>query len=142
MSRLITSETTTKALKKAPTRRAKAKEPTETAVAPTAESTASSNHAASTTAPPAAVDPAKQSLKKRAPLVRDDMDALLKPFYYSKHLTDPINTARDKWNLLPAFLRVKGLVKQHIDSYDYFTDVALKEIIKANHIVKSDTNRD
>ncbi|KAK0303454.1 DNA-directed RNA polymerase III complex subunit Rpc2 [Friedmanniomyces endolithicus] len=134
--------TAVKASKKAPARRTKAKEPTETEAAPTTESTASSNHAASTTAPPAAVEPAKQPLKKRAPVVRDDMDALLKPFYYSKHLTDPINTARDKWNLLPAFLRVKGLVKQHIDSYDYFTDVALKEIIKANHMVKSDTNRD
>jgi len=136
------SKATTKASKKAPTRRVKAKEPAETETAPTIDSTASLNHAASTTAPPAAAEPAKQSLKKRAPVVRDDMDALLKPFYYSKHLTDPINTARDKWNLLPAFLRVKGLVKQHIDSYDYFTDVALKEIIKANHMVKSDTNRD
>lgn len=75
-------------------------------------------------------------------VVKDDMDELLKPFYYSKHLTDPINTARDKWNLLPAFLRVKGLVKQHIDSYDYFTDVALKEIVKANQMVRSNTNRD
>ena len=70
------------------------------------------------------------------------MDALLKPFYYSKSLTDPINTARDKWNLLPAFLRVKGLVKQHIDSYDYFTDVALKEIVKANRTITAEMQRD
>lgn len=68
------------------------------------------------------------------------MDALLKPFYYTKHLTDPINTARDKWNLLPAFLRVKGLIKQHTDSYDYFTDISLKEIVKANEIVHSNEN--
>jgi len=74
--------------------------------------------------------------------MRDDMDALLKPFYYQKHLTDPINTARDKWNLLPAFLRVKGLVKQHLDSYDYFTDVSLKEIVKANKTIHADANRD
>ncbi|KAF2772260.1 beta and beta-prime subunits of DNA dependent RNA-polymerase [Teratosphaeria nubilosa] len=65
------------------------------------------------------------------------MDELMKPFYYSKHLNDPINTARDKWNLLPAFLRVKGLVKQHLDSYNYFTDVALKEIVRANKLVRS-----
>lgn len=70
----------------------------------------------------------------------DDLDALLKPFYYSKKLTDPINTARDKWNLLPAFLRVKGLVKQHIDSYDYFTDVELKKIVEANSLIVSDAN--
>jgi len=65
---------------------------------------------------------------------------LLRPFYYSKHLTDPIDTAKDKWNLLPAFLRVKGLVKQHIDSYNYFTDVALKEIVKANRMITADQN--
>ena len=65
---------------------------------------------------------------------------MLRPFYYSKHLTDPIDTAKDKWNLLPAFLRVKGLVKQHIDSYNYFTDVALKEIVKANRMITADQN--
>ena len=68
----------------------------------------------------------------------DDMDALLKPFYYNKKLTDPINTARDKWNLLPAFLRVKGLVKQHIDSFNYFTDIELKSIVRANRLVVSE----
>ena len=68
------------------------------------------------------------------------MDALLKPFYYSKKLTDPINTAKDKWNLLPAFLRVKGLVKQHIDSFNYFTEVELKKIVKANQLVTSDAH--
>lgn len=73
--------------------------------------------------------------------MHDEMDALLKPFYYSKHLTDPINTARDKWNLLPAFLRVKGLVKQHLDSYDYFTDVALKNIVHANRAIVSDVDQ-
>lgn len=69
----------------------------------------------------------------------DDLDALLRPFYYSKSLTDPINTAEDKWNLLPAFLRVKGLVKQHIDSFNYFTEVELKKIVKANSLVTSDS---
>ncbi|KAI7290677.1 DNA-directed RNA polymerase III subunit, partial [Hortaea werneckii] len=69
------------------------------------------------------------------------MDDMMRPFYYQKHLTDPINTARDKWNLLPAFLRVKGLVKQHIDSYDYFTDVALKEIVKANRTITADSDQ-
>lgn len=66
------------------------------------------------------------------------MDALLKPFYYNKKLTDPIDTARDKWNLLPAFLRVKGLVKQHIDSFNYFTEVSLKKIVKTNNLITSD----
>lgn len=55
-------------------------------------------------------------------------------------MTDEINTAKDKWNLLPAFLKVKGLVKQHLDSYNYFVDVDLKKIIKANELVLSDVD--
>ncbi|KAF2454445.1 putative DNA-directed RNA polymerase III subunit RPC2 [Lineolata rhizophorae] len=78
--------------------------------------------------------------KKAAPLKDDAFDALLEPFYYGKSLTDPIDTARDKWNLLPAFLKVKGLVKQHIDSFNFFVDVELKNIVKANQMVYSDVD--
>lgn len=67
----------------------------------------------------------------------DGFDGTLGPFYDAKSLTAPINTARDKWNLLPAFLQVKGLVKQHIDSYNYFVEVAIKKIVKANYQVVS-----
>lgn len=67
-------------------------------------------------------------------------DALLEPWYYSKSLTDPIKTAEDKWNLLPAFLKVKGLVKQHIDSFNHFVDHELKSIVKANEMVRSDVD--
>jgi DNA-directed RNA polymerase III subunit RPC2 len=42
--------------------------------------------------------------------------------------------------LLPAFLRVKGLVKQHIDSFNYFVDVDIKNILKANNKVTSDVD--
>ncbi|EEH37653.1 DNA-directed RNA polymerase III subunit RPC2 [Paracoccidioides lutzii Pb01] len=70
----------------------------------------------------------------------DDFDTLLKPFYYTKSLTDPINTAKDKWNLLPAFLKVKGLVKQHIDSYNYFVEVQLKKIVQASAEIRSDVD--
>jgi DNA-directed RNA polymerase III subunit RPC2 len=69
---------------------------------------------------------------------RDPFDALLEPFYYNKSLTDPINTAKDKWNLLPAFLKVKGLVKQHIDSYNYFIEVQLKKIVESSSTIRSD----
>ena len=55
-------------------------------------------------------------------------------------MTDPINTAQDKWNLLPAFLKVKGLVKQHIDSFNYFVDAELKKIVAANAEVLSDVD--
>jgi DNA-directed RNA polymerase III subunit RPC2 len=70
----------------------------------------------------------------------DPFDALLEPFYYNKSLTDPINTARDKWNLLPAFLKVKGLVKQHIDSYNYFIEVQLKKIVEASSTIYVDAD--
>ncbi len=30
---------------------------------------------------------------------------------------------KDKWKLVPAFLKVKGLIKQHLDSFDYFVNV-------------------
>ncbi|ABN64995.1 DNA-directed RNA polymerase III [Scheffersomyces stipitis CBS 6054] len=65
---------------------------------------------------------------------------LFQPEYRGKKLTDEINTAEDKWNLLPAFLKVKGLVKQHLDSFNYFVDVDLKKIIRANELVLSDVD--
>jgi DNA-directed RNA polymerase III subunit RPC2 len=71
----------------------------------------------------------------------DAFDALLEPFYYGKHLTEPIDTAKDKWNLLPAFLKVKGLIKQHIDSFNFFLDIELKSIVGANRKVTSDVDQ-
>ncbi|KAI0289642.1 beta and beta-prime subunits of DNA dependent RNA-polymerase [Russula brevipes] len=55
-------------------------------------------------------------------------------------LTDPVKKVEDKWLLLPAFLKVKGLVKQHIDSFNYFVDVDIKNILKANNKVTSDVD--
>ncbi|KAK7752346.1 DNA-directed RNA polymerase III complex subunit Rpc2 [Diatrype stigma] len=74
------------------------------------------------------------------PHIDDGFEALLEPFYNGKKLTDPISTVEDKNQLLPAFLKVKGLVKQHIDSYNFFVDHEIKEIIKANRIVRSDVD--
>jgi DNA-directed RNA polymerase III subunit RPC2 len=86
---------------------------------------------------------AKSSMRRRRhrPPKDDGMDSLLEPFYYGKSLTDPINTAEDKWNLLPAFLKVKGLVKQHIDSFNYLLDIELKKIVRANRFVYSDNDK-
>ncbi|WFD25347.1 DNA-directed RNA polymerase [Malassezia nana] len=53
-------------------------------------------------------------------------------------LSAPIKAVEDKWLLLPAYLQVKGLVKQHIDSFNYFVDVDLKNILRANERVTSD----
>ena len=70
---------------------------------------------------------------------RDDgFEALLEPFYNGKKLTDPISTAEDKFQLLPAFLKVKGLVKQHIDSFNFFVDHEIKEIVRANRHIRSE----
>ncbi|QLG70437.1 hypothetical protein HG535_0A03760 [Zygotorulaspora mrakii] len=70
----------------------------------------------------------------------DTFEDLLKPVYKGKKLTDEVNTTEDKWNLLPAFLKVKGLVKQHLDSFNYFVDVDLKKIIRANQLILSDVD--
>lgn len=101
------------------------------------------------------------------PMIEDDgFEALLEPFYNGKKLTDPISTKDDKYQLLPAFLKVKGkqpdvtpfcaqadvgstisdcffpagLIKQHIDSYNYFIEHDIKEILKANRIIRSDVD--
>lgn len=42
------------------------------------------------------------------PVADDGFEALLEPFYNGKKLTDPISTKEDKFQLLPAFLKVKG----------------------------------
>lgn len=42
-------------------------------------------------------------------MIQDDgFEALLEPFYNGKKLSDPISTKEDKYQLLPAFLKVKG----------------------------------
>ncbi|KAJ3409998.1 DNA-directed RNA polymerase III core subunit ret1, partial [Chytridiales sp. JEL 0842] len=67
-------------------------------------------------------------------LGRDDLK------YWGKRLTDPIDTAEDKWRLVPAFLQTKGLVKQHVDSFDYFIETGLQKIVDANTTVNSDVD--
>ncbi|GAW82799.1 DNA-directed RNA polymerase III subunit [Plasmodium gonderi] len=51
-----------------------------------------------------------------------------------------IKNLTEKWKLLPAYLKVKGLVKQHIESYNYFIKREIKTIMNAttNKILKSD----
>ncbi|KMZ97586.1 DNA-directed RNA polymerase III subunit [Plasmodium vivax North Korean] len=51
-----------------------------------------------------------------------------------------IKNVTEKWKLLPAYLKVKGLVKQHIESYNYFIKQEIKTIMNAttNKILKSD----
>ncbi|BDA40723.1 DNA-directed RNA polymerase III subunit RPC2 [Coccomyxa sp. Obi] len=57
-------------------------------------------------------------------------------------LTQPIKDVKDKYELLPAFLKVRGLVKQHIDSFNYFINQEIKKIVhaKGNERVTCDTD--
>eukprot|EP00047_Mylnosiga_fluctuans_P014364 m.37832 g.37832 ORF g.37832 m.37832 type:complete len:1129 (-) comp5470_c0_seq2:180-3566(-) len=55
-------------------------------------------------------------------------------------LVKPIASIEEKWRLLPAFLKVKGLVKQHIDSFNYFINVEIKKIVQANHKVTCESD--
>ena len=50
-------------------------------------------------------------------------------------LAAPIKEIKEKWKLLPSFLEVKGLVKQHIDSFNHFVEHEIKDIVKANEKV-------
>uniref|UniRef100_A0AAF5PRE3 DNA-directed RNA polymerase subunit beta n=4 Tax=Wuchereria bancrofti TaxID=6293 RepID=A0AAF5PRE3_WUCBA len=54
--------------------------------------------------------------------------------------TEEVQTIKDKWTLVPAFLQVRGLVKQHIASYDYFVSTEIKKILRANDRITSDAN--
>lgn len=49
---------------------------------------------------------------------------------YYQELSKPVSTVEEKWKILPAFLKVKGLVKQHIDSFNYFINVDIKKIMQ------------
>eukprot|EP00388_Colpodella_angusta_P000296 GDKJ01001131.1.p1 GENE.GDKJ01001131.1~~GDKJ01001131.1.p1 ORF type:complete len:1201 (+),score=305.88 GDKJ01001131.1:22-3624(+) len=57
-------------------------------------------------------------------------------------MSKSIPEVKDKWALLPAFLKAKGLVKQHIDSFNYFVRTEIKNIVraKANCCVTSDVD--
>ncbi len=55
-------------------------------------------------------------------------------------LTAPIKRVEDKFQLLPAFLQVRGLVKQHIDSFNYLLNHDIKKIVNANSKVTCDTD--
>lgn len=60
------------------------------------------------------------------------------PLGIDKHfLAAPVKSAVDKFQLLPEFLKVRGLVKQHLDSFNYFIHSEIKKIVFANHEIRS-----
>jgi DNA-directed RNA polymerase III subunit RPC2 len=58
------------------------------------------------------------------------------------NLAGPIKAVEEKWKLLPHFLRMRGLMRQHIDSYDHFVNVEIKEIVaaKSNQEIRSEAD--
>ena len=59
-------------------------------------------------------------------------------------LSAPIKTPSEKFALLPAFLKVRGLVKQHVDSFNYFINKEIRQIVQAQAnqkiVIDSDPN--
>ncbi|KAA8519298.1 hypothetical protein F0562_013554 [Nyssa sinensis] len=52
-------------------------------------------------------------------------------------LAAPVKSAVDKFQLIPEFLKVRGLVKQHLDSFNYFVRTEIKKIVRANDLIIS-----
>lgn len=52
-------------------------------------------------------------------------------------LAQPIKTTAEKWQLLPAFIKVKGIARQHIDSFNYLVNTEIRNIVRANEKIVS-----
>jgi len=57
-----------------------------------------------------------------------------------EELPQSVKSVDEKWKLVPAFLKVKGLVKQHIDSFNYFATQDIRNIVQANEKIYSDAD--
>jgi DNA-directed RNA polymerase III subunit RPC2 len=53
--------------------------------------------------------------------------------FESGSLNAPIKDVKDKDTLIPAFLSLKPLVKQHIDSFNHLLNVDIQKIITSKH---------
>lgn len=60
----------------------------------------------------------------------------------AEELAKPVKSVEEKWKLLPHFLRMRGLMRQHIDSFDYFVNVEIKKIVNAqsNREIRSEAD--
>lgn len=62
------------------------------------------------------------------------------PWNVKQELEKPVIALKDKHKLLPVYLKVRGLFRHHIDSYDYFIQEDVKQIIRANEYVRSESD--
>lgn len=51
-----------------------------------------------------------------------------------------VPTMADKWRLVDLFLEYKGLVTQHIDSFNFFVSTEMQSLVRANVEVRSDAD--
>ena len=58
----------------------------------------------------------------------------------TEQLGQPIKNVEDKWKLVPAFLSVLGLVKQHINSFNYLINEDIKNIVMTNQKIVSSSD--
>ncbi|ESQ39616.1 hypothetical protein EUTSA_v10000748mg [Eutrema salsugineum] len=71
-------------------------------------------------------------------LDREDLDLINDDHFVDRQkLSAPIKSTADKFQLVPEFLKVRGLVKQHLDSFNYFVNVGIKKIVRANSLITS-----
>ncbi|GJM89953.1 hypothetical protein PR202_ga06184 [Eleusine coracana subsp. coracana] len=54
-----------------------------------------------------------------------------------RSLAAPVPNPVDKFPLLPAFLKARGLVNEHINSFDYFVTKGIRNIIRANNRIQA-----
>lgn len=71
----------------------------------------------------------------RMPGADDDPDANMS----MAELAAPVKSVQDKHKMLPYFLRMRGLLRQYTDSFNYFINIEMKQIVsaKANYIIRS-----
>ena len=75
--------------------------------------------------------------RKHAESILQGQDELTKQALLdSGPLDATVKTVKEKWRLLPAFLQVRGLVKQHLNSYDHLVNVDMQEIMMANNEIR------
>ncbi|KAL8506631.1 hypothetical protein ACS0TY_017502 [Phlomoides rotata] len=82
------------------------------------------------------LSPATMVVKKDDPTLFSDLRLGI-----DKHaLSAPVKNAVDKYQLVPEFLKVRGLVKQHLHSFNYFVTKQIKKIVQANNLITSNVD--
>lgn len=88
-----------------------------------------------------AVDEARQRRERMRELGSgDDVLESLSRFGDAGDLTQPIDAVSEKYKLLPAFLAVRGLVQQHLASYNHFVTTEIVNIMRGNDKIVSDVD--